>query len=519
MQSVMSNQQQESRQREAPGAAAAAAAGRGKFFGRLIDKVKPKGGGNSNNGSANNTPVASRKGTAAGTGLPPAQLLNGGGRGIGRGSTKRRNAAATAAAANLNTNPADDYMSQMRPAGAVPKPRVPVPVPNPTIGLYAPNSNTARSNMPAVDAGHQPQQPYRPRTANNHRNAAPAAPSYQPKHEPNEYALNYEEPLAQPSNTRYLPPAELPAQMNPRTEFSHEPLAVAAAAPPPTPQFNRPEGPPRSIDVKLRRQQLLTSRSSWPSVISDISYDDFSMEDGYSLRNSLHLEGRRESFRAADENNPMGTKTTPRRIRSSSFDDLETLQQLLEVFPNASPGRAKELLKRSSIRTAMNVLAEESYNDETAFRISGTSSMSVVPEGDDGSFHERPQQQRQSQSPPQFRQHGVQHVAGPPPDQQSSFKARKLAADDRNRLPPAQHVDGPPPDRDPSFSDRKPAARHQPSIRRRNSFTSLSEFEGDAPGLDTILEVFPTADEARSKYLLRQHSISTVLMILASESV
>jgi hypothetical protein len=118
--------------------------------------------------------------------------------------------------------------------------------------------------------------------------------------------------------------------------------------------------------------------------------------------------------------------------------DSEQVHQILEIFPRASKERVQGLLKQQhSIRTIINLLAEESFSQQ-------------VP--------------------------SAQHVEGRPLD-------GKKSTDD---------------DDDPSLL--------------------LTAFhEQPHQDLPHVLEAFPNVDQGRANYLLRQYSLSTVFVMLASE--
>ena len=140
--------------------------------------------------------------------------------------------------------------------------------------------------------------------------------------------------------------------------------------------------------------------------------------------------------------------------------------------------RAKALMRRRSIRTAMNVLAEESFVVKKDLL---TSSRSITT------------------------------FSIPEEQEKNDYRHPAYLDPSKDRFPSAKDSLGSPSD---CSVDNKSA----------NLFTTMAEFEKDVGGekdvarLEQVLSVFPLADEARSKYLLRQNSISTVLMMFASET-
>lgn len=246
--------------------------------------------------------------------------------------------------------------------------------------------------------------------------------------------------------------------------------------------------PPGTISVKDPR---LVSISS---MVSELTLDQDLRKMGFAG------DGEPQSFRRP---------SLVRRLSDSDLENLQDLQQILEVFPNADRSHAAQLLKRRSIRTAMIVLAEESLNNEEDFHLDMSCRSAATPSSlpvDNDAYDPATGGYRDVGIPVDSANPGrgpsVEYISSPAPtdDDKPSGVIRG---------PSVEYVPTP-----VQSDDRKPSG----VMRRSNSFSSMAEFEGDVKGLDAVMEIFPEAEQGRSKYLLRQYSLSTVLMILASES-
>ena len=261
----------------------------------------------------------------------------------------------------------------------------------------------------------------------------------------------------QPSATKLALPkfVERQAETRRRDDFDEISQSESQAQGPEPPQVRwnqrqprKADRPPNKICVDVRR---VLSRSN-PNFISGLTSRE-------SLLQTDQIQG-------------------PMLKKSSSHSDLEKFQQLQQVFPDVSMDRAKRLLAKGSIRTAMNVLAEESFEVK---HDSLTPSRSITT------------------------------FSIPEEQEKNDYRHPAYLDPSKDRFPSAKDSLGSPSD---CSVDNKSA----------NLFTTMAEFEKDVGGekdvarLEQVLSVFPLADEARSMYLLRQNSISTVLMMFASET-
>lgn len=339
--------------------------------------------------------------------------------------------------------------------------------------------------------------------------------------DPSEFALNFD----RPNPGLDYPPGARMTQSRPNHHLQLPPRDEIAVTP--------PRGPgPHDSNQRLRTTQVFWNHRKpkqtqrWHPAVGDgaqvtemveqrppgtISVKDPRLVSISSMVSELTLDQdlRKMGFASDGEPQSFRRPSLVRCVSGSDLDNLQDLQQILEVFPYADRNHAAQLLKRRSIRTAMIVLAEESLNNEEDFHLDMSSRSAATPSSlpvENEVYDLATGGYRDVGIPVDSTTPGrgpsVEYISSPGPTDDD-----KLSGVIRG--PSVEYVPTP-----VLSEDRKPSG----VMRRSNSFSSMAEFEGDVKGLDAVMEIFPEAEQGRSKYLLRQYSLSTVLMILASES-
>mmetsp|Transcript_29998 Transcript_29998/g.45486 ORF Transcript_29998/g.45486 Transcript_29998/m.45486 type:complete len:365 (+) Transcript_29998:194-1288(+) len=174
--------------------------------------------------------------------------------------------------------------------------------------------------------------------------------------------------------------------------------------------------------------------------------------------------------------------------RSASFTDLENLHQVLEFFPSVQKGRVETLLRKNSVRTALNILAEESNHDDFP-----------MPE-----VMERTPTENTIVPKKEPILSSTNFTKPPPTDNQVGLSQMEILLNDDTSKEPSDNL----------LDDNE----NRTGLSRANSLISFSEFEKEHQNLQQAMDIFPDANKARVNFLLRQHTLGTVMLMLASEN-
>jgi len=248
------------------------------------------------------------------------------------------------------------------------------------------------------------------------------------------------------------------------------------------------------------------------------------------------------------DNFAFATKRSNRALcRSSSFTDFEKLQQIqqaLDVFPKISHNRVKQVLREKSFCSAMNVLAEESAEveredtddfkpppsitenkgaivEENPRREANTTAVTAAVDNNHNNDDQVKQCEEENDNGLRpmierlpstlWRNSKTHHPIYPNLSNfdSSQISQKSLQVDDDEKTFNNNVVKFLLPNL-PTLTRSKKA--------RSNSFTSISTFDRDHVDLEQIQEIFPAVEPRRANYLLRQYSMSTVMVMLASEN-
>mmetsp|Transcript_27354 Transcript_27354/g.40385 ORF Transcript_27354/g.40385 Transcript_27354/m.40385 type:complete len:454 (+) Transcript_27354:169-1530(+) len=252
-----------------------------------------------------------------------------------------------------------------------------------------------------------------------------------------------------------------------------------------------------------------------------------------------------------DSMSTLGFMEKQPRERSNSLTNFENLQQVMEFFPSVQKSHVQILLRKNSIRTAMNILAEESNPNDfpipdvmeriESAEIKNPNSEAIRVEPIEGSeFAKGPTMVSATDNPsypPEFfgsngpspmetnlnEDERISSLAQTNPylpfskleedkDLQQAIKYPTTSSTDCTSQEKIES-DGPLP-----MDILLNGDTGRSSLSRANSYISFSEFEKEHKDLQQAMEIFPNGDKARVNFLLRQHTLGTVLVMLASES-